>query len=161
MAVDTNHEVFSSDWTYGGITIRDRPTATSRCRCSSPWTRPSTTPSARWSARSSRPTTWRAWSDLIRERAAKILDDLPVGETFDWVDQVSIELTTQMLATLFDFPFEDRRKLTYWSDVATACPGAGGIVETEDERPPMLMRVPRLFHAAVERAGQRRQPAAT
>jgi cytochrome P450 len=46
-----------------------------------------------------------------------------VGETFDWVDRVSIELTTQMLATLFDFPFEERRKLTYWSDIATAPPG--------------------------------------
>ncbi len=56
---------------------------------------------------------------LIRERAAKILDELPIGETFDWVDRVSIELTTQMLATLFDFPFEDRRKLTYWSDIVT------------------------------------------
>lgn len=60
----------------------------------------------------------------IRERAGRILDSLPVGETFDWVDNVSIELTTQMLATLFDFPFEERRKLTYWSDVATAGPEA-------------------------------------
>ena len=69
----------------------------------------------------------------IRERAGKILDDLPVGETFNWVDRVSIELTTQMLATLFDFPFEDRRKLTRWSDVATAAPGTG-VVENEDQR---------------------------
>ena len=60
---------------------------------------------------------------LIRSRAARILDDLPIGETFDWVERVSIELTTQMLATLFDFPFEERRKLTYWSDVTTAIPG--------------------------------------
>ena len=59
---------------------------------------------------------------LIRERVGKVLDSLPVGETFDWVDKVSIEITTQMLATLFDFPFEDRRKLTYWSDVTTAGP---------------------------------------
>jgi cytochrome P450 len=57
---------------------------------------------------------------LIRQRAAKILDELPIGETFDWVDRVSVELTTQMLATLFDFPFEERRKLTYWSDLTTA-----------------------------------------
>ena len=56
---------------------------------------------------------------LIRERAGKILDELPIGEPFDWVDRVSVELTTQMLATLFDFPFEERRKLTYWSDLAT------------------------------------------
>jgi hypothetical protein len=37
---------------------------------------------------------------------------------FDWVDLVTIEVTTQMLAALFDFPFEERRRLTFWSDVA-------------------------------------------
>ena len=62
---------------------------------------------------------------IIRERAGKILDELPIGETFDWVDRVSIELTTQMLATLFDFPFEERRKLTYWSDLTTTPPADG------------------------------------
>ncbi|HWF75803.1 MAG TPA: cytochrome P450 [Caulobacteraceae bacterium] len=59
------------------------------------------------------------FASLIRARAAKILDELPIGEPFDWVNRVSVELTTQMLATLFDFPFEERRKLTYWSDLAT------------------------------------------
>lgn len=44
--------------------------------------------------------------DTIRQRVINILDSLPRNETFDWVDSVSIELTTQMLATLFDFPFE-------------------------------------------------------
>ncbi|HZZ37367.1 MAG TPA: cytochrome P450, partial [Caulobacteraceae bacterium] len=67
---------------------------------------------------------------IIRERAGKILDELPIGEEFDWVDRVSIELTTQMLATLFDFPFEERRKLTYWSDLATTDMSD---VMTEDE----------------------------
>jgi cytochrome P450 len=62
---------------------------------------------------------------LIRQRAGAILDGLPVGETFDWVDKVSIELTTMTLASLFDFPWEDRRKLTRWSDVATAGPKSG------------------------------------
>ena len=70
---------------------------------------------------------------VIRERAGKILDSLPVGETFDWVDNVSIELTTQMLATLFDFPFEERRKLTHWSDVATAGPETMGMDERRTE----------------------------
>jgi cytochrome P450 len=56
-----------------------------------------------------------------------------VGEAFNWVDKVSIELTAQMLATLFDFPFEDRRKLTRWSDVATAGPGMG-IIDSEEQR---------------------------
>jgi len=70
---------------------------------------------------------------LIRERAGNILDGLPIGETFNWVDKVSIELTTMTLATLFDFPFEERRKLTRWSDVITAPEGAPGF-GTEDER---------------------------
>ena len=69
----------------------------------------------------------------IRERAAGLLDAVPRGEEFDWVDKISIELTTQMLATLFDFPWEDRRKLTRWSDVATAAPGSG-IVESDEQR---------------------------
>ena len=51
--------------------------------------------------------------ELIRERVCKVLASLPVGETFNWVEKVSIEITTQMLATLFDFPFEDRHKLTH------------------------------------------------
>lgn len=75
---------------------------------------------------------------IIRERVCTILDSLPVGETFNWVDLVSIELTTQMLATLFDFPFEDRRMLTRWSDVATAPPGTG-IVDTAEQRQKELL----------------------
>jgi cytochrome P450 len=70
---------------------------------------------------------------LIRERAGKVLDALPRGETFDFVDRVSIELTTQMLATLFDFPWEERRKLTRWSDVSTALPKSM-IVESAEQR---------------------------
>ena len=69
----------------------------------------------------------------IRERVVDILDSLPVGETFNWVDQVSIELTTQMLATLFDFPFEDRYMLTRWSDIATS-PRKAGLWNTPEER---------------------------
>jgi len=83
---------------------------------------------------------------LIRERVAEILDGLPVGESFDWVDRVSIELTTGMLATLFDFPYEERRKLTFWSDMATASPqqvGAAGV--TEDERRAALMDCLEVF----------------
>jgi cytochrome P450 len=60
--------------------------------------------------------------DLIRERAGKILDELPIGETFDFVDKVSVELTSQMLATLFDFPFEERRLLPRMSDMILSGP---------------------------------------
>jgi cytochrome P450 len=62
---------------------------------------------------------------VIRERAGLILDSLPIGEPFDWVDLVSKELTTMTLATLFDFPFDERRKLTMWSDTMTTPPGFG------------------------------------
>jgi len=64
---------------------------------------------------------------LVRERAGEILDSLPIGVEFDWVDRVSKELTAMTLATLFDFPFEDRRKLTHWSDMVTNMPGHGPV----------------------------------
>ena len=82
----------------------------------------------------SAPSSLRNLEGLIRERTASVLDSLPVGETFDWVETVSIELTTLMLATLFDFPLEDRRKLTRWSDVVTSIAEPGGKVETSRQR---------------------------
>ncbi len=75
---------------------------------------------------------------IIRERTRDVLDHLPVGERFDWVEQVSIELTTRMLATLFDFPYEERAKLTYWSDVSTAIAGSE-LVRDEDHRKEILL----------------------
>ena len=68
----------------------------------------------------SSPRNLKVLEPIVRERSIAILDSLPVGETFDWVDKVSIELTTAMLATMFDFDWERRRKLTYWSDMVTA-----------------------------------------
>jgi cytochrome P450 len=70
---------------------------------------------------------------LIRERSELILDALPIGEEFDWVDLVSKELTSMMLATLLDFPLELRRKLTFWSDVLTSTPGYGPVVSQEQK----------------------------
>jgi len=87
---------------------------------------------------------------LIRSRVADILDGLPVGEEFNWVQRVSVELTTQMLATLFDFPFEERRKLTYWSDVATLGPRSGLVnswAETRQEMMNCLACFQQLFEA--------------
>ncbi len=81
---------------------------------------------------------------IIRERTIDVLEHLPIGETFNWVEKVSIELTTRMLATLFDFPFEDRHKLTYWSDVSTAIPGMG-VVESDDERKEILLQCLEYF----------------
>ena len=89
---------------------------------------------------------------LIRERVIEILDGLPVGVTFDWVDRVSIELTTAMLATLFDFPQEERRKLTFWSEMATTDPatGIGMAGVSEEERKAALMECLQTFLALKE-----------
>ena len=138
MAVDTNHGVFSSEAALGGITIRDarpdlrRPSFISMDPPKHDAQRKVVSPIVA-------PANLALMGPIIRERAAKILDALPMGETFDWVDKVSVELTTQMLATLFDFPFEERRKLTRWSDVATCIPMPGALVETEDQRQDELM----------------------
>ena len=71
---------------------------------------------------------------LIRTRVCKTLGELPIDEDFNWVDKVSISLTTQMLATLFDFPWEDRHLLTFWSDAATSEVKGGGVITSEAMR---------------------------
>jgi cytochrome P450 len=79
------------------------------------------------------PKNLKEMESLIRQRTQDVLDHLPVDEPFDWVSNVSIELTARMLATLLDFPYEQRRKLVYWSDVAAASPETtGGQVEREE-----------------------------
>ena len=75
-----------------------------------------------------------ALETLIRQRVGNMLDGLPVGTPFNWVDEVSVNLTTQMLATIFDFPFEERAKLPYWSDMATSLPEIAGGAGDNDER---------------------------
>ena len=75
-----------------------------------------------------------AMEALIRSRVVECLDQLPVGETFDWVERVSVNLTTQMLATLFDFPFEQRHKLPYWSDLMASTPEMTGGDITQQDR---------------------------
>ncbi len=95
----------------------------------------------------SAPSNLRNLEPLIRERTVDVLESLPVGETFDWVDTVSIELTTLLLATLFDFPLEDRRKLTRWSDVVFAVPEPGGVVETQQQKIDELMECVAYFEA--------------
>src|SRR6201995_2892142 len=132
MHVDTNHGIFSSDGTLGGITIRDVPVG-------SDWpsflavARPRRGAQRKPVAPMFTPTHLDELAVLIRQRAGKVLDALPRNETFEFVDRVSIELTTQMLATLFDFPWEERRKLTRWSDVSTALPKSM-VVESAEQR---------------------------
>jgi cytochrome P450 len=132
MHVETNPAIFSSDMRLGGIQLRD------------------TDPKFEWPSfiamdaprhGSQRKTVAPMFTpehldelaSLIRARSADVLDNLPRNETFNWVERVSVELTTQMLATLFDFPWEDRRLLPRWSDVVTALPKAK-IYESEQQR---------------------------
>lgn len=96
---------------------------------------------------------------LIRARAQEVLDDLPVGVPFDWVQEVSIELTARMLATLLDFPYERRHKLVYWSDLAAGSPETTGGPADMDETfvgvADMAKQFAELWHAkaAIKAAG--------
>jgi len=132
MAVDTNHQVFSSDASVGGIGIAGMPNAEGPSMFIS-MDPPKHDVQRKTVSPVVSPHNLHTMEPMIRERTAKVLDGLPIGEAFDWVDRVSIELTTQMLATLFDFPFEQRRNLTKWSDIFT---GAGHLhgIETPDDR---------------------------
>ena len=132
MAVDTNYKQFSSDWTYGGITIND-PDADFQLPMFIAMDPPKHDAQRKVVSPIVAPENLHRMESLIRGRVGKIFDELPRNEEFNWVDRVSIELTTQMLATLFDFPWEERRKLTRWSDVATADENSG-VVESEDQR---------------------------
>ena len=117
MQVEVNHQVYSSASELGGIQIEEQPKGMDRpsfIRMDPPKhdeQRKVVSPVVA-------PANLANMEGLIRERTIRVLDDLPRGETFNWVDRVSIELTTMMLATLFDYPWDDRRQLTYWSDVA-------------------------------------------
>jgi cytochrome P450 len=133
MEIETNHSVFSSASALGGITIRDVDPDLRRESFIS-MDPPRHAAQRKTVAPMFTPTHLDNLALNIRKRSAECLDNLPVGQVFDWVDQVSIELTTQMLAVLFDFPWEDRRKLTRWSDIATTIPGPDGLVATDDER---------------------------
>lgn len=132
MHVDTNHQIFSSESGLGGITIMDN-NAAAKLPMFIAMDPPRHDEQRKTVSPIVAPENLAKLEGLIRQRTAAALDALPVNETFNWVDRVSINLTTQMLATLFGFPFEDRAKLTRWSDVATAELDSG-IVESEAQR---------------------------
>jgi cytochrome P450 len=125
-AVDTNPTAFSS--AKGGIAIVDPVARADEVQGRSFITmdEPEHMPQRLAVAPAVAPRNLVALEPLIRERAVDILERLPVGETFNWVQEVSIELTARMLATLFGFPYEERHKLVHWSDLATAVPEVTG-----------------------------------
>jgi len=142
MAVDKNHQEFSSDAIFGGIMIDDDivgdPDGDFFVKSFITMDPPEHGPQRKAVSKIAAPTSLSSFEGLIRERTQGLLDKLPVGEEFDWVESVSVELTTMMLATLFDFPFEDRHKLTRWSDVTTA-EADSPIVGSQEQRISELM----------------------
>ncbi len=132
MHCEVHHEVFSNE--IGGIQIEEQPKDLARpsfIRMDPP----KHDDQRKVASPIVAPGNLANMEPLIRERTAMVLDSLPRGVEFDWVQEVSIKLTTMMLATLFDFPFEERAKLTYWSDVAICNVNApDSPVHSEQER---------------------------
>ncbi len=147
-AVDKDHAQFSSDAIYGGIMIDDDivgdPNSDFFVKSFITMDPPEHGPQRKAVSRIVAPASLGSFETLIRQRTQTLLDSLPVGEEFDWVERVSIELTTMMLATLFDFPFEDRYKLTRWSDVTTA-EADSPIVGSQEQRISELMECLEYF----------------
>ncbi|WP_043359134.1 cytochrome P450 [Belnapia sp. F-4-1] len=133
MQCELAHKVLSSDSLHGGISIRDRDKAL-RLPMFIAMDPPQHDEQRKVVQPIVAPANLAKLEHVIRERAVRILEGLPRNETFNWVDRVSIELTVAMLATLFDFPQEERRKLSHWSDCATALPMPGGLIENEEQR---------------------------
>lgn len=150
MKVDTSHGLFSSDTDQGGIIIDDRirqgGNGSLDIRSFIAMDPPRHTEQRKTVSPIVAPSNLAQLAGTIRERVAATLDTLPVGEPIDWVSRVSIEITTQMLATLLDFPFEERHKLTRWSDLTTTVPGAG-LVDSWEERTTELMECAMRFKA--------------
>jgi cytochrome P450 len=134
MAVELDHATYSSASELGGIQIADQPLGgelPNFIRMDPP----RHTAQRKTVAPIQAPSNLANMEGLIRKRTTAVLDGLPRREVFDWVDRVSTELTAMMLATLFDFPQADRRKLSYWSDVAIANIAAeDAVVKSEAER---------------------------
>ncbi len=153
MHCEIHHEVFSNE--IGGIQVEDQPKDLQRpsfIRMDPP----KHDDQRKVASPIVAPANLANMEPVIRERTCMVLDALPRGEVFDWVEEVSIKLTTMMLTTLFDFPFEERAKLTYWSDVAICNVNAPeSPVHSEAERFEELKKmaeyIGRLF---AERRGQ-------
>ncbi len=122
-AVEARPDLFSSDMKYGGITVLDQVGEINRPQFIA-MDRPRHGEQRRVVAPAFGPGEMARMAESIRIRTAELLDTLPFGEDFNWVERVSIPLTTDMLAILFDFPWPDRHLLTFWSDISGDIEGA-------------------------------------
>jgi cytochrome P450 len=154
MAIEKDHENFSSDAYLGGIQLTDFPKGMERSNFIN-MDPPEHHAQRKIVSPIVAPSNLTNMEGTIRAHVIEILEQLPHGEVIDWVDKVSIELTTRMLATLFDFPFEQRRKLTYWSEVASADLRTSGEINTEAKRIEALSECLTTFkNLLIERGNQ-------
>jgi cytochrome P450 len=116
--VESNPAVYSSSWEHGGIVLFDMHDTGVQLRMFIAMDDPEHSEKRKTTAPAMAPSEIAKLAGPLRDRTAELLDGLPVGVPFDWVERVSIELTTQMIATLFDFPWDERHKLPTWSDWA-------------------------------------------
>lgn len=130
MAVDTNWKVFSSDYKYGGITIIDSPQAQMFIAMDPP----EHNVQRKAVEATMAPANLANLEPLVRKRTAKVLDELPRGEAFDWVPAVSKRLTALMLGTLFDMPEEDAMMIPEWTEKIVSFPGVHGRYATMEEK---------------------------
>ncbi|QDW37390.1 cytochrome P450 [Bradyrhizobium sp. KBS0727] len=144
-AVELDHANYSSSSEFGGIQITDQPLGQEFANFIR-MDPPGHTAHRRTVAPIVAPSHLANFEPLIRKRTSDVLDALPRNETFDWVERVSTDLTNMMLATLFDFPWEDRMKLTWWSDVAIAnVDSPDAVVHSSEERVAELTRMGEYF----------------
>lgn len=145
MAVELDHETYSSQL-GGGFQIEDLPADMLDRRSFLRLDPPRHTGQRKAVAPVAAPKNLESYAITIRERAGAVLDALPRNVSFNWVEKVSIELTTMMLATLLDFPWAERRKLTYWSDVIICNVNApDAAVRSEEARSAELLRMGEAF----------------
>ncbi|MEH2568094.1 cytochrome P450 [Bradyrhizobium sp. AZCC 2289] len=143
--VALDHENYSSSSDLGGIQVADQPKGQEFANFIR-MDPPGHTAHRRTVAPIVAPSNLVNLEPLIRQRTSDVLDALPCHETFDWVARVSTELTTMMLATLFDFPWADRSMLTWWSDVAIAnVDSPDAVVHSADERIAELTKMGEYF----------------
>jgi cytochrome P450 len=159
--VDTHHEIFSSDSRVGGIQLGGRAEPEPDPMFHLPMfimeDPPKHDEQRKVVAPMFSPRHIAEMEGLIRERAALILDGLPRNETFNWVREVSVELTGRMLATLFAIPQEDRDKLIHWSDT-TQNIGNPEFFETPEEGFQELWKCWEYFDAVWKERARQKEP---
>jgi cytochrome P450 len=151
--IESLPQLYSSEARHGGVSIieanGDETSAFESFIMMDP---PRHGPKRRAIAPAFTPSEMARLSESIRARTAAKLDALHIGQTFDWVSTVSIDLTIDMLAILFDFPWDERHKLRVWSDAITSLEM---IANRPSQRAGHLLEMAQRFYQLwQERAGQ-------